>query len=531
MPRLTLILLLLLAACVAGGGVIAARRVVDARVERDRTAHRDLILSLNAETRQLEGLYEAHLRSAGTRLSSAWSDRAEMQRSIAEEVEGIQRVSWLYWKNSGRESHLSIGFPPNPPLAEPTLAKEHDGLPRPRVLLDARTLFPNVSGHQHGWIDEPGKPLMFHIQSGVVAVLLTIDRAAVQEAMTNQMRQNKRMQQLLTGPDLLRQENGTILHRAGTLPESPPDVLMSISSRFGGWQLASWDARESRVTYDTPILAAGMALGVLTALGGLALHAQQRRAAKLAAQRVSFVNRVSHELRTPMTNILLNLDVIEESMPEASAGRFGLIREEAGRLSRLIENVLTFSRKEEGRLKLQNGPCRPAEVVEKVLRQFEPALARRGISLTHTHEGTRDEIVLDADALAQITANLLSNVEKYAPEAPASIQTTQSELEFTLRVSDGGPGIAEKDAERVFEPFERLDDRVAAGVSGAGLGLSIARELARRMGGELKLVTMEKGACFVFNLPLPPPLTPTPGSVGQKTFATGGGVGVRGGEG
>jgi signal transduction histidine kinase len=100
-----------------------------------------------------------------------------------------------------------------------------------------------------------------------------------------------------------------------------------------------------------------------------------------------------------------------------------------------------------------------------------------------------------------------------------------------LRVSDGGPGIAEKDAERVFEPFERLDDRVAAGVSGAGLGLSIARELARRMGGELKLVTMEKGACFVFNLPLPPPLTPTPGSVGQKTFATGGGVGVRGGEG
>jgi signal transduction histidine kinase len=244
-------------------------------------------------------------------------------------------------------------------------------------------------------------------------------------------------------------------------------------------------------------------LGVLTALGGLALHLQQRRAAKLAAQRVSFVNRVSHELRTPMTNILLNLDVIEESMPEASAGRFGLIREEAGRLSRLIENVLTFSRKEEGRLKLQNGPCRPAEVVEKVLRQFEPALTRRGISLSHTHEGTRDEIVLDADALAQITANLLSNVEKYAPEVPASLQTTQSEREFTLRVSDGGPGIAEKDAERVFEPFERLDDRVAAGVSGAGLGLSIARELARRMGGELRLVTVEKGASFEFRLPLP----------------------------
>ena len=502
MPRLTLTLLLLLAACVAGGGVIAARRVVEARLERDRTAHRDLITSLNADIRQLTELYEGHLRSAGTRLSGAWNDSADRQRAVVEDIEGIQRVSWLYWKNAGREGHLSIGFPPNPPLAEPTLVKEHDGLPRPRVLLEAGTLFPSVSGHHHGWIDEPGKPLMFHIQSGVVAVLLTIDRAAVQEAMTNQLRQNERLRQFLVGPDLLHQENGAVLHRAGTLPESPPDVIMSISSRFGGWQLASWDARESRVTYNLPILAAGMALGVLTALGGLALHAQQRRAAKMAAQRVSFVNRVSHELRTPMTNILLNLDVIEESMPQASAGRFGLIREEAGRLSRLIENVLTFSRKEEGRLKLQTGPCKPAEVVEKVLRQFEPALTRRGISITHTHEGYNAEISLDADALAQITANLLSNVEKYAPDAPAKLHSMQNEHMFTLTISDGGPGIAEKDAERVFEPFERLDDRVAAGVSGAGLGLSIARELARRMGGELRLVTVEKGASFEFRLPL-----------------------------
>lgn len=502
MPRLTLTLLLLLAACVAGGGVIAARRVVEVRLERDRTAHRDLITSLNADIRQLTELYEGHLRSAGSRLSGAWNDSADHQRAVVEDIEGIQRVSWLYWKNAGREVHLSIGFPANPPLAEPTLVKEHDGLPRPRVLLEAGTLFPIVSGHHHGWIDEPGKPLMFHIQSGVVAVLLTIDRAAVQEAMTNQLRQNERLRQFLVGPDLLRQENGAVLHRAGILPESPPDVLMSISSRFGGWQLASWDARESRVTYDVPILAAGMALGVLIVLGGLSMNAQQRRAAKLAAQRVSFVNRVSHELRTPMTNILLNLDVIEESLPEASQDRFGLIREEAGRLSRLIENVLTFSQKEEGRLKLQKAPHRPVEVVEGIVRQFEPALARRGISLTHTHEGSRDEIVLDADALAQITANLLSNVEKYAPNAPASLRTVQNERGFTLTLHDSGSGISEKDAKRVFEPFERLDDRVSAGVSGAGLGLSIAKELAQRMGGSLALHEVEKGACFEFKLPL-----------------------------
>jgi signal transduction histidine kinase len=139
--------------------------------------------------------------------------------------------------------------------------------------------------------------------------------------------------------------------------------------------------------------------------------------------------------------------------------------------------------------------------VEKVLRQFEPALARRGISLTHTHEGPRDELVLDADALAQITANLLSNVEKYAPNAPASLRIVQNEREFTLSVCDGGPGIAEKDAQRVFEPFERLDDRVSAGVSGAGLGLSIARDLAAKMGGTLCLRHAGVGACFELQVP------------------------------
>ncbi len=203
-----------------------------------------------------------------------------------------------------------------------------------------------------------------------------------------------------------------------------------------------------------------------------------------------------------MTNILLNLDVIEESMPDSATSRIGLVREEAGRLSRLIENVLTFSRQEEGCLKLNPGPCLPAAVVSGIVRQFEPALLRRGITLTRTHEGAQTEAVLDADALAQITANLLSNVEKYAPGAAAAVHTRQSKAEFTLTVSDAGPGIAANDEGRIFEPFFRVDDRVQAGVSGTGLGLSIARDLAQRMGGTLKLIPSDKGASFEFRMPL-----------------------------
>lgn len=505
MPRLTLILLLMLAACIAAGGVLVARREVEERLPRDHTAQRTLVNAMQAEARALELLYEGHLKRVGTELAFIWRD-SEAPRQIAEGVEGIQRVSWLFWRSGTAETHLNIGFPPDAPLPEPTIEKEHPGLPRPRVLLDAKTLFRDVSNESSGWIDEAGKPLMFFVQRLGSAVIITIDRTAVREVMTRHFRDwikgpfdpvNQ-----LGGPDVLRDDGGTPLASAGITPELQPDMLMPVVARFGTWQLVSWDKRETRTSYHMPTLSGAMALAVLVAVCGVWLAAQQARASKLAAQRVSFVNRVSHELRTPMTNILLNLDVIEESLPEASKGRFGLIREEAGRLSRLIENVLTFSRKEEGRLKLQNAPCRPVEVVKGIVRQFEPALERRGISLTLTHEGSRDEIVLDADALAQITANLLSNVEKYAPNAPASLRTVQNEREFILTLHDGGPGISEKDAKRVFEPFERLDDRVSAGVSGAGLGLSIAKELAERMGGSLALHEVEKGACFEFKLRL-----------------------------
>ncbi len=510
---LMLVMMLALAACIALGGVLVAQREVETRVARDRAPQRALANAMQTEARKLEQLYDEHLTRTGALLTNAWRD-SEAPRRLAENVEGIQRISWLYWKSASTETHLNIGFPPDPPLPEPTLETKHTGLPRPRVLLDSKTIFRDAAGNNEGWIDEPGKPLMFYVQQLGTAVILTIDRSIVEEAMTRHFRDM--LQSAFTpvaqlgGPDAVRDSSGHDLKATEKLPNTQPDVLAPVVSRFGSWQIASWDQREIRTTYHTPTLIGSFTLAALVALGGILLSAQQRRAAILAAQRVSFVNRVSHELRTPMTNILLNLDVIEESLPEASSGRFGLIREEAGRLSRLIENVLTFSRSEEGRLKLQNALCVPTDVIDSVIHQFEPALQRRGITLTRTHDGPKAQTMLDADALTQITANLLSNIEKYAPNAPATVHTHQTADSFTLTITDEGPGIPTDDAERIFEPFTRLDDRVQAGVSGAGLGLSIARDLVKQMGGALKLMPSQTGACFQFVIPHSSFDNPTP---------------------
>lgn len=501
-------MMLVLACCIAAGGVTVARRDTEQRRERDRQALHVLTNAMQAEARELEAVYEQHLKTTATRLAPLMRD-TETARQTAQNVEGIRRVSWLFWKKASPETHLNLGLPADPPLPEPTIEKAQEGLPRPRVLLDSKRLFADVGGQNSGWIDEPGKPLMFYAQTLATAVVLTIDRPAVETAMSGYfqawLRQAFQPVVPLGGPDAVLDARGRVLGSAGKPPASRPDMIAPIVSRFGVWQVVSWDERLLRTTYHLPTIAGAFTLALLVAGCGIGMSVQQRRAARVARQRVSFVNRVSHELRSPMTNILLNLDVIEDAVPERVRGRLALVREEAARLSRLVENVLTFSRREQGSFHLHHTRCRPAAVVDDVVRQFEPALQRRGIQVKRSHEGEAGEAMLDADALAQITANLLSNVEKYAPDADVSVRSVQRAGTFSLTVTDGGPGIAAGGAERIFEPFWRADDRVQAGVSGAGLGLSIARDLARLMGGSLTLLTTDPGAAFELRLPLVPP--------------------------
>jgi hypothetical protein len=106
--------------------------------------------------------------------------------------------------------------------------------------------------------------------------------------------------------------------------------------------------------------------------------------------------------------------------------------------------------------------------------------------------------------LAQILANLLSNVEKYVPGGMVEFAATLDADLLAIVVSDEGPGIPAEAAERIFRPFERLDSRVNEGATGTGLGLAIARDLAERMGGSLRLIPSTRGATFELRVPAPP---------------------------
>jgi signal transduction histidine kinase len=218
-----------------------------------------------------------------------------------------------------------------------------------------------------------------------------------------------------------------------------------------------------------------------------------------AQQRVSFVNQVSHELKTPLTNIRMYTELLEQRIAgkDVKAEQYtGILLSESRRLGRMIHNVLSFGQQGRGALRLHRAMGELDEAVGEVLEHFRPAFERREMQVVFT-PGSPGEVLFDRDALEQILGNLLGNAEKYAGEGAAvRVVTRRAQERVVLDVEDNGPGIPDKYREEIFKPFFRLDARLTQQASGAGIGLSIARDLARLHGGNLVLVPTEKGALF-----------------------------------
>jgi len=511
LPILTLAALLAaaLATLVAGVGMARETRVVRTEVGREEIG--DLSATVMEQLARLDRLYEDHLR----RLASLELEDRFALRKACEGIVGVRQLAVAVdVASGGRSEPFQLNFeagyrgvPMLPGQAEPALDGDFYYLPGDELAAEP----------DHGWLKTPGQPVMFwERRSAGVYIVVTPDPVAVQKAV------NGWLEDWL--PEVVEPVGvtGAKVRLAGALGDvwasdgsgaTPPDVVVPMRARFGEWKISTWDDRVPVVSYHVPTLVISVGLAVVFALLGGVAFLILRRALRLGEQRVSFVNRVSHELRTPLTNILLNndlaADAVELGDEVAAAGRLDLIREEAGRLSRLIANVLTFSRSGDESVPMAREVFSLGACVERTLAPFRASLVRRGIELRiEVDEDLR--AFGDADLAAQVLANLISNVEKYAAgggllEISGSCPKGGRDAPATfLRIADRGPGIPESSRERVFQPFVRLSERVDEGVSGTGLGLAIARELAVKMGGSLRLEESEIGAVFLFSLPVAP---------------------------
>ncbi|WP_432696263.1 sensor histidine kinase [Marinobacterium sp. YM272] len=305
---------------------------------------------------------------------------------------------------------------------------------------------------------------------------------------------------------LLNSRNRSVYSWGDYRDEGPALRTLGLSHPLGSWRLEYHAPNLQRavpslwLTLAAPLVLLGVALIGL----GYLLYREQKRETLLAQQRVNFVNQVSHELKTPLTNVRLYAEMLEQRLDgdeDPATGRYlGVITDESQRLSRLIDNVLSFSRLQRQQLKLSPQLAEPDAQIEKVLDTFAPLLRQRGIEpLFDPGIGTSRRY--DLATLEQILNNLLSNAEKYAPDSGELRLSSWLEGEMLcISVRDSGPGIAAGERERIFEPFYRSSSRLTDGVSGTGIGLGLARDLARAHGGDITLETGKKGACFTIRL-------------------------------
>ncbi len=306
--------------------------------------------------------------------------------------------------------------------------------------------------------------------------------------------------------------HGAPLHAWGQMKAragAPLEVSLPCSVPFSNWHLGYLPAPDEFPSAMLFPILLGITSGSLLVPSLAWLYFRESsREIRVAHQRVSFVNQVSHELKTPLTNIRLYAEMAraraEERADTSAVRQLVVVESETARLSRLIQNVLDFARKQRDRLTVMAKPVDLTQVIARVTDQWRPVLEKRGLTLEVAMPASLP-VRTDADAVEQILGNLLSNAEKYAADGHwVRVRAGVSSGDFPVRVAveDRGPGIPPSKHELVFESFERLRSDLREGVSGTGIGLTISRELAQLLGGSLAVdPDWREGARFVLALP------------------------------
>ncbi|HUT29375.1 MAG TPA: HAMP domain-containing sensor histidine kinase [Sedimentisphaerales bacterium] len=238
------------------------------------------------------------------------------------------------------------------------------------------------------------------------------------------------------------------------------------------------------------------------ALAILSLFRYARAQLKLAEKKDDFISSVSHELRTPLTSIRMYAEMLENNWvasPDKLAEYYRSVRQESERLSRLIENVLDFSRIQKGRKEYTFTVGNLNQCIAGVVEMMRPYASQHGFSIK-TDLQQFGQIAFDSDAIKQIIVNLLDNAVKYARAANDKTITvrTKSDTRYILiEVEDHGPGIPHRQRKKIFEEFYRLGSEATRETTGTGLGLALVKKFAQAHHGFVEILNAKPaGALF-----------------------------------
>ncbi len=307
---------------------------------------------------------------------------------------------------------------------------------------------------------------------------------------------------------------GRIVHRTGQgqlAEDTRPLATLPVGLQLPHWQLRIYaPAGMAPVGGRGLFLLWSLLVGSFVAavlFGGSLLLWQAWRSMRDARHKTSFVSNVSHELKTPLTTIRMYAELLDEGRIEEAGKRqryLQVIIAESQRLSRLVNNILDFSRLEQQRKQYHLIPLSLTDVLHRVLDSQAVRLHQAGLELTRRLPDQPLTVQADRDAVEQVLLNLLDNAIKYAAQGgELVVKLQQQEQTAEVHIMDRGPGVPVSQQQRIFDQFHRVDNNLTCNRPGCGLGLSIARRLLQDMKGSLRYCSRDGGgACFLMQLPL-----------------------------
>jgi len=391
------------------------------------------------------------------------------------------------------------------PIIQRLYAIDHDGgvlYPRALSDVDAPVVVALRAQMSDGWARRSGSREVAAGETSVLTAVLRGNRGPVLAGLT---RSGEGLRRQVLESALIGQEAAATLYAIVDAAGDPvysqrpldgADLVAAVPLRngFPAWRMAIYQPRGTSpvAAVRRQITVSMGALAVLTVVivaGVVAVGRLVRRETEMAQLKADFVANVSHDLKTPLSVIRMYGETLEMGRvrdDEARQEYYRVITRESERLSRLIDNVLDFSRIEGGRRRYEMTPTAIEPLVRETLEAFGYPLAQQGFKVEVEIGPDLPEIPMDADAVGQALANLVDNAIKFSGDVKwLRIEAWGTDGGVAITVSDHGIGVPVGEEEKIFEKFYRVGHSDTQARRGSGVGLALVKHVAGAHGGRV----------------------------------------------
>jgi len=306
--------------------------------------------------------------------------------------------------------------------------------------------------------------------------------------------------------------NGALLLQSGNLPEDIAPVNVAFPPDLPSWSLTFYPENSGLFV---SFLRSGegiffyifIAIAVILAFGLFFTLQTVNNELHLSKMKSYFMSTVSHEFKSPLTSIRQMAEMLVHGRvptPERQQKYFTTILRQSERLSHLIDNILDFSKMEEGHKLFHFGKADIIPVVRDIVESFQQHTADQGFQINLAIPEPLPEIVFDREAMEQVIYNLLDNACKYSGDSrKIEVDLLPKGNRVIISVRDYGIGIRKEDQDKIFSRFYRAGEELTQTVKGSGIGLTIVKQIVEAHHGEITVESSPgKGSTFTVRLPL-----------------------------